>query len=456
MTADAFSTRLLRDCALLPGSHVLVALSGGADSTALLCLLLDIAGQYPLAVSCAHVEHGIRGEESLRDLAFVRALCKEKGAALYDVQVDVPAYAAMHGGGMEDAARRLRYNFLYRTADAIGADVIALAHHALDQAETVLMHAMRGSDVRGLCAMRYRSGRLIRPLLDVQPQELKNILIAHGQVWREDASNADERYLRNRVRHTILPEMEAAMPGSGEALCRLAQAAQRDEDYFSAQLDAVNLQTITLVDGIAAPKAALAALHPALGSRMLIRLMERAGIQVQSAEVIGAVLDALSEEEAVVNLRAGAHAYVDRRYLCLIRAQQPPTETPLHVPGRTMTPFGVFEVRQAQPGETGDGKMAQCMPMDLLYGAYVSARREGDTMIPFGKRSPVKLKKLMIDAHVERAMRPSVPIVRDRDGNVLFAVGLRPAEGCRTSQEETQMIVRFCGEWPCAGMDEER
>ena len=121
-----------------------------------------------------------------------------------------------------------------------------------------------------------------------------------------------------------------------------------------------------------------------------------------------------------------------------------------------MTPFGVFEVRQAQPGETGDGKMAQCMPMDLLYGAYVSARREGDTMIPFGKRSPVKLKKLMIDAHVERAMRPSVPIVRDRNGNVLFAVGLRPAEGCRTSQEETQMIVRFCGEWPCAGMDEER
>ena len=446
MTADAFRVRLSQECALLPGSHVLVALSGGADSTALLCLFLEIAKEYPLRISCAHVEHGIRGEQSLDDLFFVRALCKEKGAALYDTRVDAPAHARAHGCGLEDAARQLRYDFLNRIADGIGADVIALAHHADDQAETVLLHAMRGSDIRGLCAMRYRSGRLIRPLLDVKPDALRRMLRDMGQSWREDASNADTRYLRNRIRHSVLPDMESAMPGAGAALTRLAVAAQRDEDYFSAQLDALHIPVIALVDGIAVEKESIAALHPALGSRMLIRLMEQAGVGSQRSEVVTAILQSLPLDDAVINLTEGAHAAVGRRYLCFTRAQQTLAGTRLNVPGRTMTPFGVFDVQPALPGETGDGKTVQRIPLRLLDGAQVSSRREGDVMIPFGKHSPVKLKKLRIDARIERAMRASVPIVRDRDGNVLFAAGLRSAACCRAAEEEMQMMVRFYGE----------
>ena len=90
------------------------------------------------------------------------------------------------------------------------------------------------------------------------------------------------------------------------------------------------------------------------------------------------------------------------------------------------------------------------MPEHLLAGAYVSSRREGDVMIPFGKKTPVKIKKLMIDAHVERAMRKSVPLVRDREGQVLFAVGLRPAQSCRVQEHEKQMMLRYCGAWPAA------
>lgn len=456
MTADAFRTHLMQACSLLPGSHVLVALSGGADSVALLCLFLEVAGEYPLTVSCAHVEHGIRGEDSLGDLMFVRGLCREKGVTLYDTQVDAPAFARANGCGMEDAARRLRYDFLHSTADTIGAEVIALAHHAQDQAETVLLHAMRGSDIRGLCAMRYRSGRLIRPLLDAQPQALRAWLLERGQSWREDASNKDTHYLRNRIRHGILPEMEAATSGAGAALTRLSRAAQRDEDYFSAQLDALDLPVIALVDGAAVQKDVIVQLHPALGTRALLRLMDRAGIEPQRTEVITAVWDALASEDAVVNLSGGAHAQIGRRYLCLNRAGYVGNNTPLNVPGRTQTPFGIFDVRPAETGETGDGKCMQCMPVDLLEGAYVSSRREGDTMIPFGKKSPVKLKKLMIDAHVERGMRASIPIMRDRDGNVLFAVGLRSAESCRTAKGDKQMMVRFCGEWSFAEANEER
>ena len=447
MKADGFDARLLHDCVLAPGSHVLVAISGGADSVAMLCFFLEHAKSYPLSVSCAHVEHGIRGKASLDDCAFVRALCEEKNVPLYTAHVDAPAYSRAHGCGMEDAARSLRYAFLHETADAVGADVIALAHHAGDQRETVLLHALRGSDMKGLCAMRFRSGRLIRPLLNEEPAALRAYLLSIGQRWREDESNADTAYLRNNIRHVILPQMEHAVPGAGAALQRLARAAQRDEDYFGRELDALDLQSIALADGLAIRRDALKALHPALCSRMLVRLLERAGIGTQRADVIEAIMDALDTDGAAVNLSGGAHAWTGEKHLCLTRAQEKIPDTPLQVPGYTLTPFGAFEVRPAYQGEMGDGKRSQCMPLRLLAGAYVSARREGDTIVPFGRHTPVKIKKLMIDTHVERAMRASVPLVRDSEGNVLFAVGLRPAQSCRVDENEAQMLVRFLGEW---------
>lgn len=449
-TLNHFGRRLAQECALEPGSHVLLALSGGADSVALLCLLLEEKARYPFVLSCAHVEHGIRGEVSLEDAAFVQALCQEKNLPLYMAQVDAPGYARAQGCGLEEAARTLRYNFLYRTAKTIGADVIALAHHAGDQAETVLMHAMRGSDLRGLCAMRLRSGQLIRPLLDVSPQELRTYLASIGQTWREDASNADPAYLRNRIRHRILPEMECGMPGAGQALCRLSRAAQRDEDYFEQQLDALNLQWIPLTDGAAVRKAQLVGLHPAVLSRALVRMIAHAGIAPQPSCIIEEIAAALGRQDAVVNLTGGAHAVSGDRYLCAVRAGEPELEdTALNVPGVTDTPFGRFYVQMAKPGETGDGKYAQRMPKRLLEGACVTGRREGDAMIPFGRKTPVKLKKLMIDAGIERAMRKSIPVVRGRH-EILFAVGLRAGESCRGKENEEQMIVRFLGDWPRA------
>ena len=455
MTADEFCLRLSKDCGVAPGSHVLLALSGGADSVALFCLLLEARESMPLVLSCAHVEHGIRGEASLSDLAFVRTLCEEKRVPLYTAHVDAPAYAREHGCGLEDAARTLRYAFLNRTADEIGADAIALAHHAGDQAETVLLHAMRGSDICGLCAMRMRSGRLIRPLLDCRPEALRACLAAIGQPFCEDATNDDRTYARNRVRHDVLPQMEQAVPGAGDALCRLARAAQRDEDYFETQIDAMHLRTLPLVDGAAVEKRALTGMHPALLSRVLVRLIQRAGLAPQSAETVGRIMDALAREDAAVNLTGGAHAVIGQRYLCLIRADAPCPETPLRMPGVTDTPFGRFEVRPAQPGERGDGKTAQSIPARLLARASVGSRREGETMVPFGRKTPVKLKKLMIDAGVERAMRRSVPVVRG-DGEALLAVGLRSAEGCRGNEDEERMLVRFLGLWPDGNLDGER
>lgn len=449
MMQQEFTRNLAEGCALMPGSHVLVAVSGGADSVALLCLLASVRDSFPLFLSCAHVEHGIRGGDSLDDCAFVRALCGAKNIPFYMCGVDAPGYAKAHGCGLEEAARTLRYDFLERTADAIGADAIALAHHALDQAETVLMHAARGSDVHGLCAMRMRRGRLIRPLLAVHPERLRAYLAAIGQGWREDATNADTAYTRNRIRREVLPELESAVPGVGNALCRLARAAQRDEDFFSQQLDALGIQMIPLVDGAAVRKAQVFALHPALLSRLLVRLTAFAGIAPQRADVIGEIMEALGSDDAAVNLTGGAHAVIGKTYLCLVKPVKEESGTPLSAPGVTRTPFGRISVRRAQAGETGDGKRMQAIPARLLEGACVTGRREGDTMIPFGMHKEVKLKKLMIDAGIERAMRASVPVLR-RGDTVLFAAGLRPAECVRSTDEEENMLVCFEGFLPGA------
>lgn len=444
MMEQQFSHNLRQACALAPGSHVLMAVSGGADSVAMLRLFVSVRAGFPLTLSCAHVEHGIRGKDSLDDLSFVRALCERENIPLYAAHVDAPGYARANGCGLEDAARTLRYDFLERTADTIGADVIALAHHAGDQAETVLMRASRGSDVRGLCAMRMRRGRLIRPLLDAQPEDLRAYLASIGQDWREDETNADTAYTRNALRRDVLPALERAVPGAGGALCRLSRAAQRDEEYFMRQLDALDIPVICLTDGAALEKRRLFELHPALLSRLLVRAIARAGISPQRADVIEAVMDAVHSEEASVNLTGGAHAVAGRRYVCFVRADEKEIDVPLHVPGVTDTPFGRVAVRPALPGETGDGKREQAIPARLLEGARVTGRREGDAMVPFGMHKSVKLKKLMIDAGIERAMRRSVPVLRQGD-TVLFAAGLRPAECVRCTNEEERMLVRFEG-----------
>lgn len=441
MTVDRFVARLSGACAVLPGSRVLAAVSGGADSVALLRLLCEAAERMGLEVRAAHVEHGVRGEASREDEAFVRALCAELGVPLCVGHVDAPAYARARGCGLEDAARALRYAFLERAARETDADAVALAHHRRDQAETVLLRAARGSDVRGLCAMRWRRGVYVRPLLGETPEALRDYLTRIGQRWREDETNGDVRYARNRVRRRVLPELDLACPGAEAALARLASAAQRDEDYFDARLRALALPQICLVDGLAMERGPLQTLHPALLSRLLVRRIEDCGLPAQDAGTVEAVVEAIaSGGEACVNLTRGAHAHVGARFVCLTRGEAPPPEEPLPAGGETR--YGCFEVRAALPGETGDGRYAQAMPLRLLEGMTVGSRREGERMALFGG-GHAPLAKLMAEAGVERAMRASVPILRDARGEAVWAVGLRAGALCRVTPGEEAALVRY-------------
>ena len=446
MTPDIFCRILIKACGVAPGAHILAAVSGGADSVAMLCLLEQAREKLGLRISCAHVEHGIRGEASVRDMDFVRDLCRKKNIAFYETRVNAVSFAEENGCGVEDAARRLRYAFLKETQKRIGAQMIAVAHHAGDQAETVLMHAARGSDLRGLCAMRMVSGDVIRPLLGAGNAELREYLRSIGQAWCEDETNQDTDYARNAVRHCVLPQLVRAYPGAENALAHLALCAQRDEAFFAQQIQALDLQMIPLADGAAVEIASIRGLHDALLSRVLVRFVEMAGAQI-SAFVIDSLMRALRNGDAAAAVGIGyvggeyVHARMGERFLCVTRPYQEIGETYLQM-GETTTPFGTFFVRLAQAWETGDGVSAQTMPKALLEGARVTARREGDAMVPFGRHSPVKLKKLMIDAGVERAMRRSVPVIR-KGKEILWVPGLRPSNACRAGEGEERVMIVF-------------
>ena len=195
--------------------RILVAVSGGADSLALLLSLQEVAEEMGLIISALHVEHGIRGEESMSDAAFVEDLCDKEKIPLRVVHVDAKGLADEEKLSIEEAARILRYQALKEAAREEGA-VIAVAHHMEDQVETILLHLLRGSGGEGLAGMRTFDRQdgiaIIRPLLHISRKEIESYLALRGQEYCTDSTNQDDRNPRNRIRHDILPIFEQMKP----------------------------------------------------------------------------------------------------------------------------------------------------------------------------------------------------------------------------------------------------
>lgn len=230
-----------------PGMGVLVACSGGADSLSLLDILVRLSrlSRYDFHVEAAHFEHGIRRENgaSLADARFVEEFCQQRQIPCWVGHGDVPARAAAQGLSLETAAREMRYGFLEEVRKERGLEVIATAHQADDQAETVLMRLLRGTGVEGLSAMRPRGrGRLplIRPLLFATRREIEEYCAARGLEPRQDATNAETDCTRNRLRLVTLPQLAAEYnPRLSQALCQLAAISADETDFIARQAEAV-------------------------------------------------------------------------------------------------------------------------------------------------------------------------------------------------------------------------
>lgn len=208
------------------------AFSGGADSTALLLCLHDLRETLDIDLRAVHVHHGIRGAEADRDAAFCAEICKQQDIPLLTVYVDVPAYAAAYHLSLETAARRLRYQALEQAA---AEGVIVTAHHAGDQAETVLFHLLRGSGLRGMRGILPVSGRIRRPLLDAEKADILGFLRDRGQCYVEDSTNFTDECSRNRLRQEIMPLLQRENPAAVQHIARTAMLLAEDEALLSEQ-----------------------------------------------------------------------------------------------------------------------------------------------------------------------------------------------------------------------------
>ena len=450
--------------ALIPrGGRVVAAVSGGGDSVALLHLLAELAERSLLTLAgVAHVNHRLRRPASDEDERFCRDLARRFGVPCLVESVAVADVARSRRVSVELAGHHVRHAFFARAAAELEAGRVALGHTIDDQAETVLLRLIRGAGAAGLSGMRPRAGVLVRPLLGVGRAELRRYLADGGVPFREDASNADLRVPRNRVRHELLPYLRTYSPRIVEALARQADIARADEAWLSYRANQAAADLVSQERGFVELDAAgLAALPPALARRVARDALAR--VEPRRREV---GFDAI---ERVRRTAAGGPARTDvpgcrveraggRVRLVPRRGRAGPAPRPgfayrLAIPGEIAVPEAGVRVRaevvEAAAGARGDGGGGRTALVALPAAAPLVVRswRFGDRYRPLGLggRSR-KLQDLFVDRKVPRDERTRIPLVLDADGRVIWVVGFGIGHDFRAGEgDESVLFLKVSG-----------
>ena len=419
---------------MLPdGTLVLCAVSGGADSMCLLHLLHTLAPEGGFSLWAAHFNHKLRGAESDRDEEFVRAWCAEWGIPLAVGSGDVQTQAARTGRGIEETARALRYAFLERTAQELGAARIATAHTADDNAETLLFHLVRGSGLQGLTGIPPRRGNVVRPLLTATRAEVEKYCTAHGVAYVEDSTNADENYTRNFLRRRLMPLLEQVNPRAAEHMSAAADRLRADNDCLNALAAQVAAQGNMAPDGLVIEAGLLAQLPDPVAIRAVRQLTEQAG---GGKNCTAAHLDALLRlcRSGDPSGRVDLPGLTARRVygeLVLKAAEEPvspPPPTPVREDGWTVygdTGWSVTCRQTVCPEKSFKNPDTFYLSRAKIKGALILRPRQTGDAIKLPGRSHKTLKKLFIDEKIPLVRRALLPVLAD-DTGVLAAASFGP------------------------------
>jgi len=469
---------IVRHAMIRPGGRIGLGVSGGADSVAMLRIFSELRTRLGIAVFVLHFHHQLRGAEADEDERFVKALAGEFHLEFESGRADVAGEARLHGWNVEDASRRLRYQFFATAAETHSLDRVAVAHTANDQAETVLSHLLRGTGLTGLAGIYPVSGLIIRPLLDLGREELREFLSDAGQAWREDATNQDTSRMRARIRHQLIPLLLRDFDSAAVTrLSRLAKHAREDETFWRAleeerfhalitreSADAISLSVADLLSPLppliradigAIGKPACSSSPTMALTRRLVRhifaKLRGSREQLTSRHVDGVIdLAAKAQSGAKIDLPGvSVERIFDRLCFSNVVAEQEGAEEDetalgnrdfaytVSRPGRLESASVVVtEIHRrfilkivdwpTAPRDTVMGGGA--LDFDRLQWPLILRNwRPGDSYRPHGSRRVRKLKRLLLESRVPRSARGSWPVLTS-EGKVIWASGYPVAE----------------------------
>ena len=435
-------TSLATEFNMLPrGTLILACVSGGADSMCLLGALCELSIPGGFTVAAAHYNHHLRGAESDRDEAFVRDYCRERDIPLYIGGGDVAVYAKSAGMGIEEAAREMRYAFFNDAARESGAGKVATAHTAGDNAETVIMNLTRGAGLAGLCGIPPVRGNIIRPMLRVTRKNVMRYLTERQIPFVEDSTNSQDIYMRNRIRHSVIPLLEEINPRFCETVAESSALLREDEAFIAGA--AGEFFTRHCRDGTT-EAAQLAGLHPAVFGRVVRRLH---GGRL-TAKHVSAVLRLCEgrNPSARVSL-PGMEVY--REYSRVVFGGEESVEfMPIWPQNGDVAIIPGLNLKMSCQHTVCSDKINKSLTTflfkadDICGRIIIRPRRTGDKIAFAGASGTKSLKKLFIERRIPVRKRQLIPVVAD-DSGVLAVLGIGAGDRARANIGDVALEIRF-------------
>ncbi|MGO9952530.1 MAG: tRNA lysidine(34) synthetase TilS [Dissulfurispiraceae bacterium] len=449
---DRFKDTIAKHSMIASGDIILVGLSGGADSVCLLALLITLKNDLNIGLSAAYIDHGLRPDETPAEMDFCSKLCGRMNIGFSTRKVDAKAYAASERLNKQEASRELRHKALQDISAQNGVNKIALAHNADDQAETLLMHLVRGSGLLGLSGIPPVRGRIIRPLIETQRSEIEEYLSKEGLDYVTDSSNLQDDYLRNRIRHFIMPSLKNINRDFIQAVLRTTSIIRDEERYFEI------LVTKTLMKMISRKSDTTIELFLGpmeyMDTALLRRVLRRTLSETRSLRGLG-----LDHVEDLIKLiksgKSGDRIYLPhsiraiKAYATLVLTSEAPAqlgEYVLNGPAELVLKEASIVLRlslmeRKAIDDFGDGKKIACLDAKkLTFPLSIRPRMSGDFFYPGGFGRKKKIQDYFVDEKIPRDERDAVPLLIENN-NIAWIVGYRIDERYKVDDNTDRVLL---------------